>query len=77
MIPARHSPAAPANGEVRTGRDISVVIENMPYADPLGRETVTLVRTFDLPGRSRGFAPRTVPGPRSDRSLVVREETRA
>jgi hypothetical protein len=32
------------------GRDIPFVIENYPYADSFGRETVTFVRTFAFPG---------------------------
>ena len=30
----------------RTGRDVPFVIENVPYTDSFGRETVTFVRTF-------------------------------
>lgn len=77
MIPAHRSSTGPASGETRTCRDIPYVIENVPYADTFGRETVTFVRTFDLPGRSRGFDARTVLSPKGDRSLDVREETRA
>ncbi|MFD8145496.1 DUF4166 domain-containing protein [Streptomyces sp. NPDC059708] len=39
----------------REGRDVPFVIENMPYADSYGRETVTFVRTFRLPGGPRRF----------------------
>ncbi|GES30340.1 DUF4166 domain-containing protein [Streptomyces angustmyceticus] len=39
----------------RTGRDIPFVIENVPYTDSFGRETVTFVRTFAFPGRPRRF----------------------
>ncbi|MFI9582330.1 DUF4166 domain-containing protein [Streptomyces sp. NPDC052236] len=35
----------------RTGRNIPFTIENFPYTDSYGRETVTFVRTFDFPGR--------------------------
>jgi hypothetical protein len=33
----------------RTGRDVPFVIENVPYQDGYGRETVTFVRTFAFP----------------------------
>jgi hypothetical protein len=33
----------------RSGRDIPFVIENFPYEDSFGRETVTFVRTFAFP----------------------------
>ncbi|MFF8866955.1 DUF4166 domain-containing protein [Streptomyces sp. NPDC015139] len=51
------------------GRDIPFVIENVPYTDGLGRETVSFVRTFELPGRSRRFDAQMVLGPRGDRIL--------
>lgn len=38
-----------------TGRDVPFVIENHPYRDPLGRETVTFVRSYAFRGRSRRF----------------------
>ncbi|HVX84492.1 MAG TPA: DUF4166 domain-containing protein [Phycisphaerae bacterium] len=31
------------------------VVENYAYRDPFGRETVTWIRTFDVPGRRRRF----------------------
>lgn len=34
----------------RAGRDVPFVIENFPYEDSYGRETVTFVRTFTFPG---------------------------
>lgn len=37
------------------GRDVAFTIENYAYRDGFGRETVTWVRTFALPGRSRRF----------------------
>ncbi len=37
------------------GTDVPFTIENYPYRDPLGRETVTFVREFDVRGRSRRF----------------------
>ena len=37
------------------GTDIPFVIENYPYRDPLGRETVTFVREYDIRGRHRRF----------------------
>jgi hypothetical protein len=33
----------------RAGRDVPFVIENFPYEDSYGRETVTFVRTFSFP----------------------------
>ncbi|MFB0618183.1 DUF4166 domain-containing protein [Streptomyces sp. AGS-58] len=53
----------------RAGRNIPFVIENVPYADTFGRETVSFVRTFDLPGRSRRFDAQMVLSPRGDRIL--------
>ena len=38
-----------------TCRDVPFRIENYAYVDGLGRETVTWVRTFELPGRTRRF----------------------
>jgi hypothetical protein len=38
-----------------TGRDVPFRIENYAYVDGLGRETVTWVRTFELPSRTRRF----------------------
>jgi hypothetical protein len=37
------------------GQDIPFTIENYPYVDRFGRETVTFNRTFDLPSRRRRF----------------------
>ncbi|WP_381555036.1 DUF4166 domain-containing protein [Streptomyces eurythermus] len=53
----------------RAGRNIPFVIENVPYTDGFGRETVSFVRTFDLPGRPRRFDAQMVLGPRGDRVL--------
>lgn len=53
----------------RAGRDVPFVIENVPYTDGFGRETVTFVRTFDLPGGPRRFDAQMVLGPRGDRVL--------
>ncbi|MEV7691243.1 DUF4166 domain-containing protein [Streptomyces bungoensis] len=53
----------------RAGRDVPFVIENVPYTDTFGRETVSFVRTFDLPGRPRRFDAQMVLGPRGDRIL--------
>lgn len=40
----------------RAGRGVPFVIENFPYLDSYGRETVTFVRTFTFPGgRPRRF----------------------
>ncbi|WP_318201345.1 DUF4166 domain-containing protein [Streptomyces sp. SCL15-4] len=53
----------------RAGRNIPFTIENVPYTDGFGRETVSFVRTFDLPGRARRFDAQMVLGPRGDRVL--------
>ncbi|MFF9088316.1 DUF4166 domain-containing protein [Streptomyces sp. NPDC014991] len=53
----------------RAGRNIPFVIENVPYVDSFGRETVSFVRTFDLPGRTRRFDAQMVLSPRGDRIL--------
>ncbi|MER5784405.1 DUF4166 domain-containing protein [Streptomyces mobaraensis] len=37
----------------RAGRDVPFTIENVPYRDSYGRETVTFVRTFAFPGGDR------------------------
>lgn len=37
------------------GVDVPFTIENYPYRDPLGRETVTFVREYDIRGRRRRF----------------------
>ncbi|MEU7016797.1 DUF4166 domain-containing protein [Streptomyces sp. NPDC046385] len=47
----------------RTGRDVPFTIENVPYLDSYGRETVTFVRTFALPGGPRRFDATMVLGP--------------
>lgn len=39
----------------RRGRDLPFVIENVPYRDGFGRETVTFVRTFGFPGGAERF----------------------
>ncbi|MFF8724889.1 DUF4166 domain-containing protein [Streptomyces sp. NPDC015171] len=51
------------------GRNVPFVIENVPYADTHGRETVSFVRTFDLPGRPRRFDAQMVLSPKGDRIL--------
>lgn len=38
-----------------TGQDVPFTIENYPYRDPLGRETVTFVREYVIRGRRRRF----------------------
>ncbi len=38
-----------------TGREVPFAIENYPYVDPLGRETVTFVREYAIDGKSRRF----------------------
>ncbi|GAA1974210.1 DUF4166 domain-containing protein [Isoptericola halotolerans] len=35
------------------GQDVPFTVENYPYRDPLGRETVTFVREYRVPGRRR------------------------
>jgi hypothetical protein len=37
------------------GRDVPFTIENYPYLDPYGRETVTFVREYHLGSRARRF----------------------
>ena len=53
----------------RPGRNVPFVIENVPYVDTYGRETVTFVRTFHLPGRPRRFDAQMVLSPKGDRIL--------
>ncbi|MFE0424752.1 DUF4166 domain-containing protein [Streptomyces sp. NPDC058953] len=53
----------------RAGRLIPFVIENVPYRDSFGRETVTFVRTFAFPGGPRRFDATMVLDPRGDRVL--------
>ena len=53
----------------RTGRDIPFTIENFPYTDSFGRETVTFVRTFSFPRRSRRFDATMVFSP--ERGCIV------
>ncbi|MBV7700739.1 DUF4166 domain-containing protein [Streptomyces sp. TRM70350] len=53
----------------RTGRNVPFTVENVPYVDSFGRETVTFVRTFDLPGRPRRFDAQMVLSPKADRIL--------
>ncbi|MDH6219843.1 DUF4166 domain-containing protein [Streptomyces pseudovenezuelae] len=53
----------------REGRDVPFVIENVPYVDSFGRETVTFVRTFDLPAGPRRFDAQMVLSPKGDRVL--------
>ncbi|MDH6224914.1 MULTISPECIES: DUF4166 domain-containing protein [Streptomyces] len=53
----------------REGRNVPFVIENVPYADSFGRETVTFVRTFHLPGGPRRFDAQMVLAPEGDRIL--------
>lgn len=55
----------------RAGRNVPFMIENVPYADTFGRETVSFVRTFDLPGRSRRFDAQMVLSPKGDASSTT------
>ncbi|WP_327737451.1 DUF4166 domain-containing protein [Streptomyces nojiriensis] len=50
----------------REGRDVPFVIENLPYLDSFGRETVTFVRTFQLPGGAHRFDATMVHSPERD-----------
>ncbi|MFI1569121.1 DUF4166 domain-containing protein [Streptomyces sp. NPDC020490] len=52
----------------RTGRRVPFMIENVPYTDRYGRETVTFVRTFDL-ARPHRFDAQMVLSPKGDRIL--------
>ncbi|GAB3054287.1 DUF4166 domain-containing protein [Sediminivirga luteola] len=47
----------------RRGRQVPFTIENVPYLDTHGRETVTFVRTFRFPGRSHRFDAQMVLAP--------------
>lgn len=38
-----------------TGTDVPFTIDNYPYRDPLGRESVTFVREYQVNGRTRRF----------------------
>ncbi|WP_017591890.1 DUF4166 domain-containing protein [Nocardiopsis potens] len=51
------------------GRDVPFTIENVPYTDARGREAVTFVRTFLLPGRPRRFDAAMVYSP--ERGCIV------
>ncbi|MEV7980768.1 DUF4166 domain-containing protein [Streptomyces sp. NPDC086519] len=53
----------------KAARNVPFKIENVPYVDSHGRETVTFVRTFDLPGRPRRFDAQMVLSPKGDRIL--------
>ncbi|MFC9898029.1 DUF4166 domain-containing protein [Nocardia sp. NPDC127579] len=53
----------------QTGADIPFTIENVPYRDSFGRETVSFVRTFAFPGGERRFDAQMVLHPRGDRIL--------
>lgn len=49
------------------GRDIPFTIENVPFRDSFGRETVTFVRTFAFPDGPRRFDATMVFSPERDR----------
>lgn len=51
------------------GTDIPFTIENIPYRDTFGRETVSFVRTFTFPRGPRRFDAQMVLDPRRDRIL--------
>ncbi|WP_330453059.1 MULTISPECIES: DUF4166 domain-containing protein [unclassified Streptomyces] len=53
----------------RAGRDIPFTIENVPFTDSFGRETVTFVRTFAFPDGPRRFDATMVHSP--ERGCVV------
>ncbi|MEU3464474.1 DUF4166 domain-containing protein [Streptomyces sp. NPDC006733] len=50
----------------REGRHVPFVIENFPYVDSFGRETVTFVRTFQLPDGPHRFDATMVFSPERD-----------
>lgn len=45
-----------------TGTDVPFTIENFPYRDPFGRETVTFVRHFRMPHAARRFDATMIAG---------------
>ncbi|WNB84585.1 DUF4166 domain-containing protein [Cellulomonas sp. ATA003] len=49
------------------GRDVPFTIENFPYVDPFGRETVTFVREYLLGSRARRFDATMI----ADRGAVI------
>lgn len=51
------------------GRDIPFVIENYPYVDSFGRETVSFNRTFEVPPRRARFDAQMVLDP--ERRVIV------
>lgn len=51
----------------RVGTCVPFTVENYPYVDGFGRETVTFVRTFELPGHHRG---------RFDATMIYSEQRR-
>ncbi|HEY0889519.1 MAG TPA: DUF4166 domain-containing protein [Nocardioides sp.] len=53
----------------KTGQAIPFTIENVPYVDDFGRETVSFVRTFRFPDRPRRFDAQMVLAP-SGRHIV-------
>ncbi|MDA0563415.1 DUF4166 domain-containing protein [Streptomonospora sp. S1-112] len=53
----------------RTGRGVAFTIENTPYRDSFGRQAVSFVRTFALPGGARRFDAAMVYSP--ERGCVV------
>ncbi|WP_327350366.1 DUF4166 domain-containing protein [Streptomyces sp. NBC_01304] len=54
----------------RAGHQVPFTIENIPYADSYGRETVTFVRTFSFQGtRPHRFDAQMVMSPKGDRIL--------
>ncbi|MFE7118652.1 DUF4166 domain-containing protein [Streptomyces sp. NPDC057654] len=53
----------------RAGRNIPFTIENFPYPDSYGRETVTFVRTFRFPGQVHRFDATMVFSP--ERGTIV------
>ncbi|MFC4512867.1 DUF4166 domain-containing protein [Streptomyces ehimensis] len=50
----------------RAGRNIPFTIENVPYRDSYGRETVTFVRTFHFPERAHRFDATMIFSPERD-----------
>lgn len=53
------------------GTDVPFTIENYPYLDPFGRETVTFVRSYDIRGHRRRFdATMILTGPATSPAVV-------
>lgn len=51
------------------GRGVPFSIENVPYVDSFGRESVSFVRTFGFPDQARRFDAQMVLAPQGDRII--------